>query len=211
MSCYTVAAESFGGVAGHKQVVRHGGVQAVLQGREPTAADVENLPVCEAVILETLRLHPPAYMIGRCAAHDTTLPGPDHPGGVYSVPAGTTALVAPYLLHRDGRRWERADQFDPQRWLGGEAASGGQWRAALAGLGPNGAYLPFGGGPRNCIGTGFAMMEGLLLMAMILQRWRLVPPGKEVAFPTPAPLITLRPERVELRLRTRVPKGGSAL
>lgn len=189
-------------------------LQAVLQGREPTAADAARLSVCEATILETLRLHPPAYMIGRCAAHDTTLPGAEQPSGVYSVPAGTTALVAPYLLHRDSRRWDRPSGFDPQRWLAGGAKGEtpqSQWRAALAGLGANGAYLPFGGGPRNCIGTGFAMMEGLLLVAMILQRWRLVPPDRDAAFPSPAPLITLRPERVELRLRTRVTKSVSAL
>jgi cytochrome P450 len=102
----------------------------------------------EAVVLETLRLLPPAYMVGRCAAQRTSLGG-------HAIPAGTTVLVAPYIMHRDARFWDRPTEFVPERWLAadGEAGASGAM-TALSGMGPNGAYMPFGAGPRNCIGTG---------------------------------------------------------
>ena len=216
-------------------------VQEVLRGAPPTAADVDRLPRCCDVVLETLRVHPPAYMVGRCAAVDTTLPVPSAAGssgsggcgvaategggssggsaagseggsegsGGYRIPAGTTALVAPYLLHLRPHVWgDDAGSFRPARWprLRAAGAVGASWRSALAGLGPGGCYIPFGGGPRNCVGTGFAFLEAVLVLAMILQRVRLEPPERGAPFPPPAPLITLRPEQVRVRLRTRVPR-----
>jgi cytochrome P450 len=188
-------------------------LQEALQGRSPTPSDVASLPICEAVILETLRLHPPAYMIGRCTAEATTLT--DEYGKAFTIPKGTTALVSPYLLHRDGRRWTEPTKFSPARWLKPRYSEnyGPNWRTALAELGANGTccYIPFGGGPRNCIGTGFAMMEGFLILAMILQRWRLAPGKrssgqKALEFPEAVPLITMQPQAVHLRLLTRVSK-----
>jgi cytochrome P450 len=187
-----------------------GTLQEVLQGRSPTPSDIPKLPVCEAILLETLRLHPPAYMIGRCAASSTSLT--DEFGKGFLIPKGTTALVAPYLLHRDSRWWTDAEQFLPARWLDPEKPknSGVSWRTALSELGAQGTstYLPFGGGPRSCIGTGFAMIEGFLVLAMIMQRWRLAPaklPGQKAPeYPEAAPLITMQPQAVHVRLLTRV-------
>jgi cytochrome P450 len=140
--------------------------------------------------------------------------------GVYSIPKGTTVLVSPYLLHRDPRWWGGpvdATAFRPRRWLdlAGRASesesssspstTGPLWPAALRDLGPNGAYVPFGAGPRVCIGTGFAMMEAVLVLAALLARYELLPaPSAEAPpFPRPAAVLTLRPEAVPLRIRRR--------
>eukprot|EP00198_Chlamydomonas_reinhardtii_P000787 XP_001690122.1 cytochrome P450 [Chlamydomonas reinhardtii] len=169
-------------------------VAAVCGGPEagtPTPASVRHMPYLESVVLETLRLYSPAYMVGRCARRDAAL-------GPYVLPAGTTVLVSPYVMHRDPEVWEEPEVFRPERWQ----------ELQRSNLGPNGAYLPFGGGPRNCIGTGFAMMEALLVLAALLQRYSLaLPPAAGSssggAFPKPKPLLTLRPEAVVLRISPR--------
>ena len=162
-----------------------------LDGSESPRAAAEcyaELKYCEAVVYETMRLAPPAYMVGRCCAEDVTVAG-------YDLPKGTTVLVAPYLLHRDARKWERPLEFDPDRWL--ENKTGGKAEYPLRGMGPNGAYVPFGAGPRVCIGTGFAMMEATLLLAMVARGVDLrLKPGAPP--PKPRALITLRPEPFEL-------------
>lgn len=177
-------------------------VQEVLQGRTPTMDDIDKLPYCTAVVLETLRRHPPAYMIGRCANTDTRLGDSG-----YTVTKGTTALIAPYLLHHDSGRWENPATFNPDRWLvsvcDGEKLN---WRAELKGFGHTGSFLPFGGGPRSCIGTAFAFVESILVVAMAIQRFSLVPYEQGQRFPQPQPLITLRPESVPVRLLPREPK-----
>ena len=160
-----------------------------LDGSESPRAAAEcyaELKYCEAVVYETMRLAPPAYMVGRCCAEDVTVAG-------YDLPKGTTVLVAPYLLHRDARKWERPLEFDPDRWL----EKGEKAEYPLRGMGPNGAYVPFGAGPRVCIGTGFAMMEATLLLAMVARGVDLrLKPGAPP--PKPRALITLRPEPFEL-------------
>lgn len=138
--------------------------------------------------------------------------------GAYRIPKGTTVLVSPYLLHRDPRWWggaRDAAAFRPQRWLelassSSSSGNGGGplWPAALRDLGPNGAYVPFGAGPRVCIGTGFAMMEAVLVLSALLVRFELAPPpadaqGGPPPFPRPAAVLTLRPEAVPLRVRRR--------
>jgi len=91
--------------------------------------------------------------VGRCCVEDLTLGG-------YQVEAGTTVLISPYVIHRDAAFWQAPDAFDPSRFLDQDGAV---VASALSGMGPNGAYVPFGGGPRKCIGTMFAMMETVRL------------------------------------------------
>ena len=155
------------------------------------SSQIFNLKYCQAVVYETMRLRPPAYMVGRCCASDVTLDG-------YDLPKGTTVLVAPYLLHTDERNWDDVETFTPERWLRLDPNTNEPLsKTALKGMGPNGAYVPFGAGPRVCIGTGFAMMETTLLLAMICQNVELrVKP--EQTPPKPRALITLRPEPFEL-------------
>ena len=162
----------------------------------PTAESAKRLEYCEAVVYETMRLAPPAYMVGRCCAEDVRVAG-------YDLPKGTTVLVAPYLLHRDARFWEKPLEFDPDRWRAKE--EGAERENPLKGMGLNGAYVPFGAGPRVCIGTGFAMMEATLLLAMVARGVDLrFKPGANP--PKPRALITLRPEPFELDV---VPKRNA--
>ena len=183
-------------LAQHADVARRVAAEAraVLGADRPAgAADLARLPLTTAAVYEAMRLLPPAYMVGRCAARDVAL-------GPWRVPAGTTLLVSPYLLHRSEAQWGAdAAQFRPDRWLD---AGGAVRPDALRGMGANGAYVPFGAGPRNCIGTGFAMMEAVLITAAVARRAELsVPPGQ--APPAPAALITLRPAGATLAIAPR--------
>ena len=168
--------------------------EAVLgPSRAAGAADFGKLPLTTAAVYESMRLLPPAYMVGRCAARDVAL-------GPWRVPEGTTVLVSPYLLHRSAAHWGAdAETFRPDRWLD---AQGALRPDALRGMGANGAYVPFGAGPRNCVGAGFAMMEAVLITAAVARRATLtVPPGQ--APPAPAALITLRPAGATLAVAPR--------
>jgi cytochrome P450 len=158
----------------------------VLDGRPPTVADVPRLRYAEAVISESMRLYPPAWTMGRKALRDTTVGG-------YPVRRGTTLLMSQWVIHRDPRFFEEPDRFQPERWVDG----------TLARKLPRFAYFPFGGGQRICIGNTFAMLEAVLLLASIAQRYRLtlVDPDQPV---TPLPVITLRPNGgVAMRLQSR--------
>jgi cytochrome P450 len=158
----------------------HEELRTVLGGRAPTAADYSALPYTRAVLAESMRLRPPAWTIGR-------QPLEDFEAGGYRVRAGSIVLVSPWIVHRDPRWWSEPDAFRPERWMAPD------FEASL----PRFAYFPFGGGPRKCIGEGFAWMEGVLALATMARRWklRLVPGARVVA----EPRITLRP--VGLRMR----------
>ena len=150
----------------------HAEVDRVLQGRRPCVADIASLPFVERVVTESMRLYPPAWLIGRRAIADYEL-------GPYVVPARTILVMSPYVTQRDVRFYTDPERFDPDRWTP-------EFRATL----PKFAYFPFGGGPRQCIGESFAWMELVLLVATIAQRWRLeLVPGHPVV---PEPLVTLR-------------------
>ena len=143
----------------------------VLQGRAPAVEDLPRLKLLRMTIEESMRLYPPAWLIARSAT------GADEIGG-YEIPAGSIVFVSPYVVHRHPRYWRDPEGFDPQRFADADAL-------------PKGAYFPFGGGPRLCIGNGFAMMEAGLVLATLAQKFRfeLVP-----GHPTEAePSITLRP------------------
>jgi cytochrome P450 len=159
-------------------------LDAVLAGRSPTLADVPRLPYAEAVLLESMRLYPPIFGIGREAIAECELDG-------HVVPAGTNIYIAPWVIQRDGRFFDAPDVFRPDRWLNG-----------LASRLPRFAYFPFGGGPRLCLGQQFAMLEAVLVLSTVAQRWHLVhAPGDAV---DRVPALTLRPKhgmRMQLRRR----------
>lgn len=151
----------------------HAELDAVLQGKHPDPADVKRLEYTERVVLESMRLFPPAYGFGREAVQDCEVGG-------YHIPAGSTIHMFAWIVHRDPRWYTDPERFDPDRWQGDFAKTI-----------PPFAYIPFGGGPRRCIGNAFAMMEGVLLVAAIAQRFKLrLVPGHPVE---PFPSITLRP------------------
>ena len=147
--------------------------ESVLAGGPATAADAARLPYTEAVVLETMRLYPPAWSIGREALEDVEI------GGVV-LPRGTQVWMFQWSTHRDERTFTRPLAFEPERWQGG-----------LLHRLPRCAYFPFGGGPRLCIGHNFAMLESVLLLATIARRWR--PQVAQRDVPRPQFSITLRP------------------
>jgi len=150
--------------------------------RPPEAKDAESLPYLDAVIRESLRLYPPAYLIARAAVEPFDLGG-------YSFPAGTTVLMSQWVMHRDPRYFPEPLAFRPERWLDG-----------LSARLPAHAYFPFGGGPRRCIGQGFAMMEAAIVAGTLAQRFRFeLEPGQKIV---PEPLVTLRPRGgIHMRIR----------
>jgi cytochrome P450 len=148
--------------------------RAVLGGRSPTMEDLSRLPTALMVLKETMRLYPPAYMVGRQAERDVPL-------GPYTLRKGATVVVNIYAMHRRADYFAAPDEFRPERFA-----------AEREKLLPRGAYLPFGGGPRICIGNHFALMEGQLILAALAQRLRFEPlDDREVE---PEPLVTLRPK-----------------
>jgi cytochrome P450 len=147
-------------------------VDRVLQGRLPEVGDIASLPYVERVVTESMRLYPPAWLIGRRAIAE-------YPIGAYVAPARSILIMSPYIMQRDPRYYADPERFDPDRWTPA-------FRASL----PRFAYFPFGGGPRQCIGESFAWMELMLIVATIAQRWDLqLVPGHPVVL---QPLITLR-------------------
>lgn len=157
----------------------------VLKGRPAGLQDVSQLPFTEAVLLETMRLYPPIFGIGRESLAACNLHG-------YALPAHTNVYMVPYVIHRDPRYFDEPERFRPERWLDG-----------LARRLPRFAYFPFGGGPRLCIGQQFAMLESMLILSTIAQRWRLRLAADQRVELLPA--LTLRPKhgmRMQIDERT---------
>ena len=152
----------------------HHELARVLDGKNPSFEDLPRLCYTEAVVKESVRLYPPAWSLARTAAEDFEIGG-------YLVPAGSNVVMSQWIMHRDPRFFPSPEQFDPGRWFE-------EHTQRL----PRFAYFPFGGGPRYCVGASFAMMEATLLLAAIVQRFRLrMVPGHKVV---PVPSITLRPK-----------------
>ena len=144
-----------------------------LGGRAPTVNDLPNLPYVERVIKESMRLYPPAWVMGREAIEECEIGG-------YRMPAGTTALMSQWVVHRDPRYQPDPERFDPDRWTAEYEKF------------PRFAYFPFGRGPRQCIGASFAMTEARLILATVAQRFRMeLAPGQRVE---PHASVTLRPK-----------------
>jgi cytochrome P450 len=157
-------------------------LQQVLQGRLPSIEDLGKLTYTNQVVKESMRLYPPVAIFGREAARDTTI-------GDYEIPQGTVVTISQWVMHRHPQYFANPDAFEPERWTE-------NFEKQL----PRGVYIPFGDGPRVCIGKGFAQMEAVLLLATISQRFELdLEPGFEIV---PQPSITLRPAtgiRVQLK------------
>jgi cytochrome P450 len=149
----------------------------------PSAADdADGLPRTRAVLAEALRLWPPSWMFSRRILEPVTL-------GERNIPVGTMCLISPHLLHRDPRWWAEPDRFRPDRWLVSEPGQCVRFDPKAPGQ-PRGAYLPFGAGPRMCIGEQFAWTEAATMLAELGRTWRV---GVPVA-PQPGPSsMTLRP------------------
>jgi len=165
----------------------HAELEEVLGGRPPTAEDLPRLVYAEQVLSESMRLYPPAWIIGRRALKDYEVGG-------YRLPEGALVLLSQFVTHRDPRFFPDPLRFDPERWTPEAKATRPQF-----------AYFPFGGGPRRCIGEGFAWMEGVLILAALAQNWRLrLVAGHPVEL---HPVITLRPRHGMLMTLER--RGGS--
>lgn len=144
------------------------------EDRAPTVDDLPKLKLVKMVVEESMRLYPPAWAFERQASEDDVVAG-------YAVKKGTIIGISPYTLHRHPRYWENPEGFDPERFS--PERSEGR---------PRYAYLPFGGGPRFCIGNGFAMMEAQIIVAMIARKHALaLVPGHALDL---EPTITLRPK-----------------
>jgi cytochrome P450 len=158
---------------------------AQLEGRAPTLADLPKLPYTKQVMEETMRLYPPAWAVGRQTIED------DEIGG-YRIPKKTDVMLFPFMTHRDPRFWDNPEGFDPDRFLPENAAKRHKF-----------AFFPFAAGPRMCIGSAFAMMEMQLVLAMVVQRFRVdLVPGQVVI---PEPRVTLRPkDGLKVSLKNRL-------
>jgi|SRR5579859_53558 len=151
----------------------HAELSAVLAGRAPSVNDLPKLIYTNNVITESMRLYPPAWGTARTAIEDYEIAG-------YPVPKGSGVSFAQWTVHRDPRWFDAPEEFRPERWEGD----------LLKRL-PRFAYFPFGGGPRQCIGNSFALMETALILATIAQRFRFrLASGHPVV---PLASITLRP------------------
>jgi enediyne biosynthesis protein E7 len=156
-------------------------INNVLAGRTPTLADIPQLPYTKSVIQESIRLYPPIWIIERRVIQQDVIHG-------YTLPTGSAVVISPYALHRHPAFWREPEKFDPTRFHAGVPE----------------AYIPFGAGPRFCIGNEFAMLEAQLITVMVLQAFQLkLLPGHPVE---PQPDITLRPKHgMKMTLHPRIP------
>jgi len=151
----------------------HAELDQVLGGHNPQFEDLRSLPYTEQVIKEAMRIYPPVYSYGREAIEDVQIGG-------YDIAKGSVVTLINWITQRDERWFPNPDVFVPERWTP-------EFEKAL----PKGAYTPFGGGPRICIGQSFAMMEAVILLAGMAQNYRLRLIGEA---PEPEALLTLRPK-----------------
>ena len=150
-------------------------IRSVLAGREPTIDDLAKIPYLDWVLDESMRLYPPAWLQMRFVAKESEIDG-------VKLPVGTLLILSQWVMHRLPEIWQDAEVFKPERW---DPANEQHI--------PPGAYFPFGGGPRTCIGMPLAQLEARIILASILQRYTPQPiPGYTPGF---QPTITLRPKR----------------
>lgn len=166
----------------------HAEVDGVLGDRRATLYDLKQLPYTEMIIKEAMRLYPPAWAFSREAVEPTDIGG-------YRIKKGVNVMVAPWTLHRDERWFPNAGQFNPERFAP-------ENEARL----PKYAYIPFGAGPRICIGNAFAMMEARLVLASIAQHFDLSLAEGQIV--EPERVFTLRPKfGMKMVARQRQPQA----
>ena len=130
-------------------------VDSVLQNRPPEFEDLSRLDYTNAVVQESMRLYPPAWLFGRVPIHEDVIAG-------YQIPGNSLVAISPYVTHRMAEFWENPETFDPERFSPERSAERHRF-----------AYLPFGAGPRLCVGAGMAMLEAQTIVSMVAQRYRL--------------------------------------
>jgi cytochrome P450 len=169
----------------------HAELRTVLAGRAPSLDDLPKLVYTNHIITESMRLYPPAWGTARTAIEDHEIAG-------YAVPKGSGVSFAQWTVHRDARWYDAPEEFRPERWEGD-----------LLKRNPKFAYFPFGGGPRQCIGNSFALMETALTLATIAQQYRFrLAEGHPVV---PLASITLRPRYgIRVVMESRPAKGRVA-
>lgn len=171
-------------LAQHPPVLRRvvAEVDEVLAGRPPAPEDLDRLRYLDQVLAESLRMYPPIHLGNRIATEDLSFRG-------YRIPAGSRVIYSIYLTHRDPTHWPQPDRFDPGRFAPGSAPDR-----------PGYAYIPFGGGPRNCVGLAFSRVEAKVVICRLLQRFevgQLVRPVRQhmgaTLEPAPEVYLQLRP------------------
>ncbi len=159
----------------------HEEIQRVLAGRMPTADDLQNLPYCEMILMETLRLHPPTWLVSRQAKRETRL-------GDYYLPAGSAVFVSPYIIQHSARHFASPDRFVPERFSADSARRGS-----------TNAYMPFGLGAYASAQHDYALNLGKLVLALGAQRFRLkmtVKPEESASFASAPRGLRIQPERI---------------
>lgn len=166
----------------------HAELDAVLRAQLPAVGDLDLLPYNRMVLSEAIRLYPPVWIVARRNPSVWSI-------GNYRFPPGSFIFISQYLMQHDPRFFPDPECFDPDRWTPEAAAQR-----------PKYSYFPFGAGPRQCIGEGFAWLVGLLVIATVAQRWRFtLAPDQRIAL---EPLITLRPKYgMRMIAKQRAPQG----
>jgi len=162
----------------------HAEIDSALADRLPTFDDLDRLTYTEQIVAETLRLYPPAWIVGRRALEG-------HEFGPYKIPPRSLVAASQWITHHDARYFPDPYKFDPERWTPAARAARHKF-----------CYFPFAAGPRQCIGEGFAWAEAMLVLTTVAQRWRLeLVPNQKIEV---KPVITLRPAGpVMMTLRKR--------
>ncbi|WP_308189410.1 cytochrome P450 [Rhodococcus pyridinivorans] len=156
---------------------------AAIGDRLLRASDIGDLPYTVQIVHESLRMCPPAATAARMAMRDVEVDG-------YRIPAGTNTIVGTYALHHDPSLWDEPEKFDPDRFAPGQSVDRSRWQ-----------YLPFGGGPRTCIGDHFAMLEAILGLASVVRKLEVESLHDDFPVKTPFTLVAAGP--VPARVGTR--------
>jgi cytochrome P450 len=180
----TTLAYAFWALGRHPEIQQRVAAEVTAIGdRELTPDDVPRLEYTIQVLHEALRLCTPAAVISRIALRDIAVDG-------YRVPAGSVLLFGVYAIHRDPTLWEHPLAFDPDRFSPGQSRDRNRWQ-----------YLPFGGGPRSCIGDHFAMLEATLALATIIRRAEIVSVDQDFPLVTPFSTVAAAPIRARVKAR----------